>query len=214
MAVHGTDMMLSQYQNSPNLKAYIQCFIDEFAEVKTAMEETIKYRRLADSFGVMVDDIAYLVGASRIIYGASALGFFGFYSNPGAEPAGDDTVLPLEGGVLRSDSDKESGDFVRTDEQLKGAIRARIIKNMTNCCIEDIIAFCDLVIGRSLKLEIKEGAGKMDFIVHEKLSVSDKVLIAHMLPDIKPAGIAITLADTAGEIILVYSSIVYPPDNI
>lgn len=214
MAKHGVAMLLSQYKKSPNLKAYIQNFMDEFDEVQEALTQTIKYRRLADSFGIMVDDIAYLVGASRIIYGAASLGFFGFYSNPGAEPAGDDTILPLEGGVLRSDSDKESGDFVRTDEQLKGAIRARIIKNMTNCCIEDILDFCDLVVGRSLKLEIKEGSGKMDFIVHEKLSVSDKVLIAHMLPDIKPAGIAITLADSAGSIVLVYSNTVYPPDKL
>ncbi|QHJ79801.1 MAG: hypothetical protein [Caudoviricetes sp.] len=214
MAKHGTEMLLSQYQNSPNLKAYIECFLSEFDEVKVAIADSIKYRRLADSFGVMVDDIAYLVGATRIIYGAASLGFFGFYSNPGAEPAGDDTVLPLEGGVLRSDADKESGDFVRTDTQLKGAIKARIIKTMTNCNIEDIIDFCDLVIGRSLKLEIKEGPLKMDFILHEKLSVSDKVLIAHMLPDIKPSGVSITLADTAGTIVLVYSSIVYPPDNL
>lgn len=214
MAKHGVAMLLSQYKRSTNLKNYIQCFMDEFNEVQVAIADTIKYRRLADSFGIMVDDIAYLVGASRTIYGAAALGFFGFYSNPGAEPAGDDTVIPLEGGILRSDSDKESGDFVRTDLQLKGAIRARIIKNITNCCIEDIIDFCDLVLGRSLKLEIKEGQGKMDFILHEKLSVSDKVLLSHMLPDIKPAGIAITLADSSGGISLVYSSIVYPPDNL
>lgn len=214
MAKHGTEMLLSQYQNSPNLKAYIECFLSEFDEVKVAIADSIKYRRLADSFGVMVDDIAYLVGATRIIYGAASLGFFGFYSNPAAEPAGDDTVFPLEGGVLRSDADKESGDFVRTDTQLKGAIKARIIKTMTNCNIEDIIDFCDLVVGRSLELEIKEGSLKMDFILHEKLSVSDKVLIAHMLPDIKPSGISITLADTSGSIALVYSSLVYPPDNL
>lgn len=214
MAKHGTEMMLSQYYKSPNLKAYIECFVSEFAEIKVAMEETIKYRRLADSFGVMVDDIAYLVGASRIIYGAAALGFFGFYSNPSAEPAGDDTVQPLDGGILRSDADKESGDFVRTDSQLKGAIRARIIKTVTNCNIEDIINYCDLVIGRSLPMEIKEGPLTMDFIIHEKLSVSDKVLIAHMLPDIKPSGVAITLADSAGKIVLVYSSVNYPPDQL
>ncbi|QHJ82522.1 MAG: hypothetical protein [Bacteriophage sp.] len=211
---NGVGMLLSQYKLSPNLKEYIQCFMDEFSEVNAAMDDTIKYRRLADSFGVMVDDIAYLVGASRIIYGAASLGFFGFYSNPGAEPAGDATVLPLEGGILRSDADKESGDFVRTDTQLKGAIRARIIKTMTNCNIEDILSYCDLVIGRSLPMEVKEGQLKMDFIIHEKLSVADKVLIAHMLPDIKPSGVSITLADSAGSIILVYSSVNYPPDNL
>lgn len=208
---HGLDMMLSQYYSSPNLKAYIKCFLDEFAEVKKAISDSIKYRYLADSFGVMVDDIAYIVGASRIIYGASALGFFGFYSNPGAYPAGDDNN-PALGGILRSDSDKESGDFVRTDMQLKSAIRARIFKIVGNCSVEQMIQYIDLVLGRSVDLEIVESSGSMAFTVHETLGVADKVLLAHMLPDFKPVGIAYTLHDSAGEIALVYDSKVYPPE--
>lgn len=208
---HGLDMMLSQYYSSPNLKAYIKCFLDEFAEVKKAMSDSIKYRYLADSFGVMVDDIAYIVGASRIIYGASALGFFGFYSNPGAYPAGDDNN-PALGGILRSDSDKESGDFVRTDMQLKSAIRARIVKIVGNCSVEQMIQYIDLVLGRSVDLEVVESPDSMAFTVHETLSVADKVLLAYMLPDFKPVGIAYTLHDSAGEIALVYGSKVYPPE--
>ena len=76
---HGVDMLLSQYQKSVNLKKYVSIIVSEFEEVRKAQEDSIKYRYLADSFGIMVDDIAYLVGASRIIYGAAALGYFGFY---------------------------------------------------------------------------------------------------------------------------------------
>ena len=210
---HGLDMLLTQYKQSTNLKKYIQCFLDEFAEVKKAMEDSVKYRYLADSFGVMVDDIAYLVGASRTIYGAASLGFFGFFTNPGAYPAGDDND-PSVGGVLRSDGDKESGDFVRTDSQLKNAIRARIIKIVGNCNIEQLITYVDLVLGREIDLEIKEGHQKMDFIVHGKLSVAEKVLMAYMLPDFKPVGIKITLKDDGGPISLVYVSNVYPPEKL
>lgn len=213
MAKHGLDLLLSQYKSSQNLRDYITVFITEFAEVQQSIDDTIKYRQLADSFGIMVDDIAYLVGTSRTIYGAAALGFFGFYNNPSAYPAGDDAT-PGVGGVFRSDSDRESGDFVRNDIQLKNAIRARIIKNATNCKIEDILAFCDLVIGRSIDMEIVEGDLSMQFIIHETLSVPDKVLLTHMLPDIKPSGVSITVKDDAGDIALVYSSTNYPPDNI
>lgn len=209
---HGLDMLLSQYYHSPNLKKYIQCILDEFAEVKQAMADSVKYRYLADSFGVMVDDIAYIVGASRIIYGAAALGYFGFYSNPGAYPAGDDND-PSIGGILKSDSDKESGDFVRTDSQLKAAIRARILKITGNCNIEQILNYIDLVVGRELDLEVVEGFQKMDYIVHGKLSVSEKVLLSYMLPDFKPVGIAITLADDSGNIVLVNASKDYPPES-
>ena len=210
---HGLDLLLSQYKQSTNLQKYIKCFIDEFAEVKQAMSDSVKYRYLADSFGVMVDDIAYLVGASRTIYGAASLGFFGFFTNPGAFPAGDDND-PSVGGVLRSDGDKESGDFVRTDSQLKNAIRARIIKIVGNCNIEQLITYVDLVLGREIDLEIKEGHQKMDFIVHGKLSVAEKVLMAYMLPDFKPVGIKITLKDDGGPISLVYVSNVYPPEKL
>lgn len=209
---HGLDMLLSQYSQSPNLRAYIRCILDEFAEIKQANADVVKYRYLADSFGVMVDDIAYIVGASRIIYGAASLGYFGFYSNPGAYPAGDDND-PTVGGILKSDSDKESGDFVRTDPQLKAAIRARILKITGNCNIEQILTYIDLVVGRTLDLEIVEGFQKMDYIVHGKLSVSEKVLLSYMLPDFKPVGIAITLADNSGNIALVNVSKDYPPES-
>lgn len=208
---HGLDMLLAQYSHSPNLRKYIQCILDEFSEVKQAIVDTVKYRYLADSFGVMVDDIAYIVGASRVIYGAAALGFFGFYSNPGAYPAGDDND-PTLGGILRSDADKESGDFVRSDPQLKDAIRARILKITGNCNIEQLITYIELVIGRALNLEIKEGHHKMDYIIHGKLSIAERVLMAHMLPDFKPVGVAITLADDSGNIALVYASKDYPPE--
>ena len=209
---HGTDMLLSQYQHSVNLKKYVNIFVSEFEEIRQAQADSIKYRYLADSFGIMVDDVAYLVGASRTIYGAAALGYFGFYDNPGAYPAGDDND-PTKGGVLRSDSDKESGDFVRNDVQLKNAIRARIVKIMGNCNIEQLINYVELVLGRTVDLEIKEGNQKIDYIVHGTLSIAERVLIACMLPDFKPAGISITLADNSGNIALVYVANVYPPEG-
>lgn len=209
---HGLEMLLSQYYNSPNLKKYISIFIEEFAEVKQAMSDSVKYRYLADSFGVMVDDIAYIVGTERVIYGAKALGYFGFYRDPSAFPAGDDND-PDVGGILKSDYDKDSGDFVRTDLQLKNAIKARITKITGNCDIEQIITYLELVIGRDLDLEIKEGFKRMDYIVHESLSVADKVMLAHMIPRFKPVGITVTLKDNNGVIDLVFSSKDFPPET-
>lgn len=209
----GLDMLLSEYKHSPNLKKYITCFLEEFAEVKQALADIVKYRYLADSFGVMVDDIAYLVGASRIIYGADPLGYFGFYSEPSALPAGDDNK-PGVGGILKSDNDRDSGDFVRTDLQLKNAIRARILKITGNCNVEQMIAYIELVVGRELRVEIMEHNDKtFDVIVHEALPIGDKVLLAYMLPEFKPAGIRMSFRDDGGDISLPYVSNVYPPER-
>lgn len=206
---HGLDMLLSEYHNSTNLRKYIKIFLDEFGEVKKAQEDSIKYRYLADSFGLMVDDISYLVGTSRVIFGASALGYFGFYKNPQAYPAGDDNK-PGFGGLLKSDLDRDSGDFVRTDLQLKDAIRARIIKIMGSCTVEQIIVYVDLVLNRSLNVEIVENPTFVQFNVKETLSVQDKILLAYMLPNFKPVGKRFQLKDLAGTIELVYASQVFP----
>lgn len=212
MPKHGLDMLLSQYSNSYNLRGYIKCFIDEFAEVKIQLSNMVKYKYLADSFGVMVDDIAYLVGASRVLYGAASLGFFGYYENPAAEGTGDD-ANPNVGGIFRSDNDRSAGDLVRNDTQLKDAIRARIIKTVTNCNVNDILAFCDLVIGRELDMQIIEGDLSIQFIVHETLPTAERTFLAFMLPDIKPVGVTITLSDNSGNIALVYSSKDYPVEE-
>lgn len=209
---HGLDMLLSQYKNSPNLKMYIQCILDEFEEIHQANRDTVKYRYLSESFGVMVDDIAYLVGTSRIIYGAAALGYFGFFTNPGAYPAGDDRNHAL-GGILRSDADRESGDYVRTDQQLVNAIKARVVKIVGNCSIEQLIEYVELILGRTVDIEIVQGHQTLDYTIHETLSVADKVVLAYMLPDFKPVGIAMTLKDDGGNIALMTTSKTYPPEG-
>lgn len=209
---HGIDMLLAQYHESPNLKKYIQIIVDEFAEVRQAMSDSLKYRYLADSFGVMVDDIAYLIGASRVIYGAAALGYFGFFDNPGAFPAGDDNRQRY-GGVFRSDSDRESGDFIRTDSQLKNAIHARIIKITGSCTVEQLITYVELILGRDIDLEIVEGDKNIQFKIHEELEVQEKVILSYMIPDFKPVGKTATLKDSAGNIALVRNSEVYPPET-
>lgn len=209
---HGLDMLLVEYQNSPNLKKYIEILLTEFEEVSVAQEDSVRFRYLSDAFGMMLDDVAYLVGASRILYGAAALGYFGFYDEPSALPAGDDNNK-FVGGVLKSDADRDSGDFVRNDTQLLAAIRARIIKIMGNCNVEQLIQYFDLIVGRSLKLEVKEGFKKIDYIVHEELTVADKVILSQMLSDFKPVGISITFADSTGNISLIENSKIYPPEG-
>jgi hypothetical protein len=210
---HGLDLLLNQYSNSQSLKEYIQCILSEFDEVKKALQDIVKYRYLADSFGVQVDDIAYLVGASRTIYGAKALGYFGYYEDPEAYGTGDDNQ-PGIGGRLKSDYDRDSGDFVRTDVQLKNAIRARIIKATSGCTLNDMYNFCDLIVGRSLPMVITEGKLSVDFHVKEELPVGDKVILSFAIADIKPAGITATFRDNSGNIELVYYSKDYPTSVI
>lgn len=106
----GLDLLLSQYRNSPNLIKYIAVLISEVEYLKIVASQVIKSRQLPTAFGQQIDDIGDLVGRERIIYGADALGYFGYYDNPQAYTAGDDNN-PFIGGVLKGDENKSSGDL-------------------------------------------------------------------------------------------------------
>ncbi|MBI0275399.1 DUF2612 domain-containing protein [Hafnia alvei] len=196
---HGIELLLSQYQNSPNLKQYISLLIEEFMILRVVFAEVVKYRYLAKSFGVQVDDVAYLVGASRVIYGAAPIGYFGYYDNAQALGAGDDNDRS-EGGVFKGDGDKDSNDLILNDSQLKGAIRARIIKTVTNCSINDLLLYCDLLVGRELDIEIIETPASIKVRYHGTFSLNERALMANILPDIKPVGVNTTLVDDSGNI--------------
>ncbi|MBG6243002.1 MAG: DUF2612 domain-containing protein [Candidatus Symbiopectobacterium sp. Dall1.0] len=196
---HGLDLLLSQYANSPNIKKYIEILVEEIDKIISVHFDIIKYRQLANAYGVQLDDIAYLVGASRIIFGASPLGYFGYYSNAQALGIGDDGNSNI-GGFFMGDESEVSGDLVLVDEQLRGAIRARVVKIVSNCNINDILSFCDLLVGRSLDIEITEGEASLHLRYHGILNYSDRSLLANIIPEIKTSGVTFTLSDDMGDI--------------
>src|SRR5450830_1277911 len=128
-------MLLMQYQNSPNLSAYIGCFLSEVDELSSAIQDSINLRYLADAFGNQLDDIGAIVGIGRIFYGAAPLGNFGFYDDPqSATPSIGTLTDPTIGGRYKSITDISAEDLVLDDETYKRVIYAKIIKNRTNCC--------------------------------------------------------------------------------
>lgn len=205
----GLDLLLSQYRNSPNLIKYIAVLISEVVVLKKVAKDVIKYRQLSFSFGQQVDDIGDLVGRGRVIYGADALGYFGYYDNPQAYTAGDDNN-PFIGGVLKGDENKGAGDLVMSDNAYKNAIRARAFKTTCFANTDDVLTYIDLLLGRDVPSEIIEGDLSVNIHVHEVLSVEDKALLSNILPDIKGAGITYSLEDDAGSIDLAFISTDFP----
>lgn len=202
MQRHGLDLLLAQYRNSPNLIKYISILLSEFDLLVKVFDDIKIKRRLTIARGQQLDDIAELVGTSRIVYGADPLGYFGYYDNPQASG--------IDVGIFKSEDGKDSGDLILSDKQLKNRIKARIIKTMGNVCIEDLLEYCDLTLGRNLDIELTEGTASVNLKYHGILSPADKALLATTLTDIKIVGVPITLQDDGGDIVLQYDSKDYP----
>lgn len=197
------DLLLAQYKDSPNLSAYIGCFMAEVDIISKAIEDSINLRYLADAFGKQLDVIGEIVGLSRIFYGAAALGYFGFYDDPQSEvPSIGDAFNPAIGGVLKSVTDRASADFVMGDDQYKKAIYAKIIKNMTNCCIEDVLRYIDLIIGFSCDTQITESSCHVDIYIHEDLNQLQRISVSLLISGVRPIGVSMTLRDNYGTIVI------------
>ncbi|MEY6830938.1 DUF2612 domain-containing protein [Enterobacter roggenkampii] len=199
---HGLDLLLAQYRNSPNLIKYISIFLTEFDVLVKVFEDIKLKRRLPLAKGMQLDDIVEIVGTGRVVYGADPLGYFGYFDNPQA--------YAIDVGILKSEDSKHSGDLILSDKQLRSRIKARIIKTMGNVCIEDLLQYCDLTLGRELDIELTEGTASVNLKYHGILSPADKALLSTSLTGIKVVGVPITLQDDAGNIVLQYPSKDYP----
>lgn len=186
------ELLLSQYADSENLKKYIKCFVRPIQANFHALDDSQRTRAIAESFGDSTDKIAKTVGEERIIRGAAALGYFGFKDTPDGEP--------FNVGIFYSYGDKQTGDLVLSDNALKSLIRARIVLNTSGGRIEDIIQYTELLVGRPVDIEIKEGTASLDIFIHEDLDASERLLLSLRMYHIIPIGVSLHLRDNNSEI--------------
>ena len=186
------DIILTQYKQSVNLIAYIKAFVNPIQAILVSMDDSISSRSIQLAYGYSLDKIAKVVGEQRIFLGAAALGFFGFDEDPSA--------LPLDEGLFFTWGEKKTGDLILTDLQLRNLIFARIILNTGGGKAEDVIKYCELVIGRSVDIELIGGNVSLRVNIHEDLSVSEKLLLSLRLRMMLPPATTVTLFDNNGEI--------------
>lgn len=193
--------LMMQYSNSPNLVKYMMCIIKQQDELVKAIQDTINLRYLADAFGKQLDVIGEIVGQSRIIAGAAALGYFGFYDEPrSANPSIGDDATPTIGGTYRSDGDRASADFRMNDVQYRQAIYAKILKNDSRCSIDDVLTWIDLIVGYECDTEIVEGVNTGTIFIHESLSQTNRTTLGLFMAFMKPVGTGLILRDNTGVI--------------
>lgn len=194
-------IILSQYNLSTNLHKYIECFTIVFNDVLQAAVQVATQRYLDYASGQQLDVIGVIVGQPRQLAGSKPLGYFGYYDNAQAQDPSVGTDFDATvGGILKGDLDKDSADFILTDDDYVNVLKAKILKNSSNCSVDDVIKYVNLIIGRPVNLEIieseVENAAHLRY--HEKLSTIDKAILASLIKQIKVGGVRYTMEDNGG----------------
>ena len=198
------DLIISQYQASPNFLAYVDAYMKEVAVLTNALIDTYMYRYLSNAYGNMLDVVAEIVGVKRYIPGASPLGLFGFYYEP--QSLGHDTLTDLNavGGKLYGLGEDTVGDLYLTDEELYRYIKARILVNTQIPTIENLYKFTDFLYGRVSPLwELQEdysGAPFANMHFDGYLQLQEKAFFSAIYLTFKIAGVKLTLSDLSGDI--------------
>lgn len=194
-------IVLSQYKQSPNLNRYLECFTMVFKDVYQACIEVATQRYLDYAVGAQLDVIGVIVGQPRTLSGSKPLGYFGYYDNPQSEDPSIGTDFDAAiGGILKGDLDKDSADFILLDSDYYNVLKARILKNSSNCAVEDVLNYVDLILGRPTDLEIieSETINGAHLRFHEKLSTTNKAILAILIKQMKVGGVRYTMEDDGG----------------
>lgn len=116
--------VISQYQESPNLKAYIDTFVDEGKKIITSIEDLSLALAVDCLTGEALDQVGRIVGQERIWYDPAIVPWFAFEGIPAANRAGFDNgklwdgVTTLVGNLIEAD-----------DTTHRMFIKARMAKN-------------------------------------------------------------------------------------
>ena len=209
-----TDLLISQYQTSPNFIKYLTTIVTSQQELWRAFVDIRNERYMLNAEGAQLDVIGSIVGAPRKIEGVAVAGYFGYFDVPEALGIGDENNPEYIAGILKSEDDTENADLVLTDTLYRQFIRARIIKNVAPSTVEDVIDFFKLITGRpDIQVEVMQNVtfdgltytpheASFHIKLHDMFNVNEVALIQATGGHIKPVGVTMTCEYEGGLIII------------
>lgn len=133
----------SRYTGQFSEDKVFNAIVQTLVEYKMKVQKTYKdfaevILNIDKSTGKNLDLIGSIVGQDRILIDYFTSKYFGFEGNPKAEP--------FDVGMWYSIFSGKGGESrILTDEEYRRVIKARIIRNRTNCTRRDFIAILDLL---------------------------------------------------------------------
>ena len=194
-------LLLMQYRNSPNFIKYLSCYAAEIQGVYTCLQEELTDRYYDVAVGAQLDVVGEIVGARRTLEGIAVAGYFGYLDSAESLGMGKEGDLTV-GGPFRSEKDDIVQDIKLTDPLFRNWIEARILKNRTNCNIEDCITFFKLLLNNEdLQVIVTEPANATVRIsLGTTLTIYEAAQIRSLAQHIKPVGVTFIVEDENGVI--------------
>ena len=142
--------VISQYAESPNLKAYILVFVNEAREACDSIQELIDIFNLDTAVGEHLDLIGRIIGQfDRPWYDTSDIPWFSF----GDGSAGDDLLFGFNEGRLwdgRTINPGGPSDFYKAEDDIyRMFIKARIVHNTSKGTVNNLLTAIEVVTERT-----------------------------------------------------------------
>ncbi len=128
-----------QFKNSVNFDLLMLIWMFGFQDLQEEFIGLLDIKDVDKAKGVQLDIIGEIVGQPRTLESIDATGFFGFQSDPGAQPFG--TLTDGSGGIYNSLYESGSaGTISLPDGSYRAFIKAKILSNNAGGTPEEVIA--------------------------------------------------------------------------
>lgn len=131
------ELVTEQFKDKTIFDKYLQLILIELATLQGVFKDLMQLRSIDTATGTQLDNIGYIIGQPRELLNVSDSPFFGFNGAVGAKTFGDSDDVSI-GGRWRHSSEPESGDRYLNDSEYRRIIKAKILKNTSNCSYDDI----------------------------------------------------------------------------
>lgn len=189
--------LATQFRESVNLIAYIQALLTEADNIESVIQDLCARYNIDTSSGVNLDIIGAIVGQSREFVDAEIFDYFFLedIDSPGGGPANakgfGDLNNPSAGGRFIGLGESTIGLRLLTDTEYRKYIRARIIRNNTDCTIESLIEAFKFLFNDDTLVTIVEGSTSYTVTIGRLLNADEKAILTNtdLIP--KTAGVGV-----------------------
>lgn len=190
-------LLLNQYQNSPRLKEYMMCFLEEFNLLFEQVERIYYGYTLENATHHQLDVLGIILNQSRAIELPTL--WFGFQGALDVDGMSDEAT-PSNGGIFRSE---ESVGFEVTP--LEDAVYRRLLltraylMNKDTCSIEEAYTAISLLLGKVPSLFHLESIGHRQVQLNLSstyITLAEVQLILYISKFLIPAGVTFTIIRT------------------
>lgn len=173
------DRITEQFKNKEIIDRYLQLMLYSNIQLQDVFEDLMTKRSIDTATGAQLDIIGDIVGQPRELIDTDLISYFAFDGYPDAQSFGDLTDGSV-GGFYYSLGDPLAGNTLLNDEQYRLFIKAKIIKNNTQCTPDQFLNFISFVFGSQVNNVVSEGRAEFTILVGRELNSFERTLLTYV----------------------------------